>query len=270
MLNTSAPTASRPPEHNCFNARTLGSLAALVRIVEYFAVAPRSSRTRAPASLILDGLCPPPSASVRLRACALRRDLGETSARLVCACTHYLVFKEPARRPPRSRPGPLEPFSREPCDVTRPGRFCQPLSCRPTSLPEPAPKPISFWGTLRIYQNGCPVSTPFSRQRELSAGPPQDLLQAETRNAPIVPEHRATVVTVGHVRGRRTIYPRRPEKSTAGANPGFRLRASGFRPCHPRHARGGPAPRAGSAGPSAARTAGRRSPGRASPGPARR
>ena len=90
--------------------------------------------------------------------------------RVVCACTHYLVFKEPTRRPPLSRPGPLEPSSREPCDVTRPWEPCQPLSCRPTSFPEPAPHPTSFWGTLRIYQDRHPVSTRFSLAGEVSSG----------------------------------------------------------------------------------------------------
>ena len=48
-------------------------------------------------------------------------------------------FQRTGRRPPLSRPGPLEPFSREPSDVTSSGTPCQPLSCRLTSFPEPAP-----------------------------------------------------------------------------------------------------------------------------------
>ena len=59
--------------------KVFGSLAALFRIVEYFAVAPRSSRTRAPASLILDGLCFDVTARL-----APRRDVG------FCVCLHAL------------------------------------------------------------------------------------------------------------------------------------------------------------------------------------
>ena len=108
------------PSGNSFNARSFLALLRCFGYVKCCGCAPALTNqdTR---RLILDGsLCPPPPASALAR-------FGETSARLVCACTHYLVFKEPAASPPISRRVPRQPSVREPFDVTASGFACQPL-----------------------------------------------------------------------------------------------------------------------------------------------
>jgi hypothetical protein len=177
--------SARWPSANCVNARTFGSLAALFRIVESFAVASTVALARSGRH---------PQADTRRVVFDFASRLAPLGYVETCVCLHALSSFQrtdpwaasfAARTP--------EPFSREPFDVTSPGRPCQPLSCRPTSFPEPAPKRTSFRGTLRKYQIRLPVSSPFSHPCEICPGPPRDLLQAETRNAPSLsgaPGHR--------------------------------------------------------------------------------
>jgi hypothetical protein len=70
---------------------------------------------------------------------------ADTRRVFVCACTHYLVFKEPAASPPTSRRAPERPSVREPSNVTAAGFACQPLiSWQPTfsfGAPRKRPSP---------------------------------------------------------------------------------------------------------------------------------
>jgi hypothetical protein len=125
--------------------------------------------------LILDGsFCPPPPASVHLRACARRRNFGEASARLVCACTHYLVFKEPTASPPTSRRVPIRPSVREPFNVTASGLACQPLIPWPPAFSFGAPASVRRLGNLtRLPARNAPCQYFSARARNfLRAAPP--------------------------------------------------------------------------------------------------
>jgi hypothetical protein len=109
--------------------------------------------------LTLDGL----SASARF--CILRC-FGMASARHVrlrlttrsdvcCACTHYLVFKEPEARPVlavRSASPPIcrfRPDLGEPSKVTSALRYCQPFS--PVRTSSDAVGSIEPWGSARLH-----------------------------------------------------------------------------------------------------------------------
>ena len=98
--------ASRPPDaarsreprpnalpQSVFNARTFGSLlrCSVCQVVHGCIQGLATPNTR---GLILDGLCPPSPFARPLS--DARSDSGVT----VCACTHYLVFKEPAADSP--------------------------------------------------------------------------------------------------------------------------------------------------------------------------
>ncbi len=154
--------------------------------------------------LILDGsLCPPPPAFALARA-------GQTSAGLVCACTHYLVFKEPAASPPISRRAPERLSVREPSNVTAAGHACQPPISRRPHLSAGAPAGYRRLGNLtRVSSAQLPVNT-YLRVRALSSG--------LTRNRP-------AVCAATRVRGRRTEYPSaRPLSNQSGATGSGRCR----------------------------------------------
>ncbi len=73
----------------------------------------------------------PNAASPAFARCRGRRR-GSAASKLVCACTHYLVFKEPTVAAALSSgPSPLELSSREPFKVTTATRPCQALFIGP-------------------------------------------------------------------------------------------------------------------------------------------
>ena len=91
---------------------------------------------------------------------------ADTRRVFVCACTHYLVFKEPTASPPISRRVPEQPSVREPFNVTAAGSACQPLiSWLPT---------FSFGvsasgrrlGNLTRVSTARPLVNTFPRERE--------------------------------------------------------------------------------------------------------
>jgi hypothetical protein len=135
-------------------------LALLLRCFGYVEICGYTQALANPSArkLILDGLCPTSPRGLRRSA----------SSRLVCACTHYLVFKEPTRKSPLSQLVPERPFVREPSDVTSARLSCQPFSSGLPMFPSSAPKPNSFWGTLQDYQPRFPLSTSFCSSVKLS------------------------------------------------------------------------------------------------------
>jgi hypothetical protein len=93
---------------------------------------------------------------------------ADTRRVFVCACTHYLVFKEPAASPPLSRRAPERPSVREPSNVTASGLTCQPLISWQPTFPSAPPQAAIAWGTLRDYQPTGPLSTPFCGNQKIS------------------------------------------------------------------------------------------------------
>jgi len=117
--------------------------------------------------------------------------------RVVCACTHYLVFKEPAERNARSAPRPLvslapapeRPRLGEPSKVTnaiplRQGFFrrCRNFFCRPVVL---------TWTALTVHSAADTESVPLRavahERRELPDNPgsvPETFLDRFSRPEP--------------------------------------------------------------------------------------
>ena len=100
---------------------------------------------------------------------------ADTRRVFVCACTHYLVFKEPAASPPISRRIPKRLSVREPFDVTASGFACQPLiSWRPT-FPFGAPASGRRLGNLtRVSTPKAPCQHLFAPSRT-NLGLPRNL-----------------------------------------------------------------------------------------------
>ena len=95
---------------------------------------------------------------------------ADTRRVFVCACTHYLVFKEPTASPPISRRVPKQSSVREPFDVTASGSACQPLISWRATFPSAPPQASVAWGTLRDYQSTEPLSTPICASAQLFSG----------------------------------------------------------------------------------------------------
>jgi hypothetical protein len=88
---------------------------------------------------------------------------ADTRRVFVCACTHYLVFKEPTASPPISRRVPEQPSVREPFDVTAAGSVCQPPISWRLTFPSAPPQAAVAWGTLREYQHPRPLVNTYLR-----------------------------------------------------------------------------------------------------------
>jgi hypothetical protein len=151
-LQPSAPrplarTTTRRPSADLLNAKALMALAALFSLSSCPRLHPGPHDPGRPRADTRRVVCPPPPFDSPPRGGSLR-----ASARLVCACTHYLVFKEPAVAAALSGgSSPLRLSSREPSKVTTATVARQDLFIGPAFFRPRPPQPSVAWGTLQAY-----------------------------------------------------------------------------------------------------------------------
>jgi len=154
MLNVAALGPPRPrdlrrngpwPSVNWFNARTFGSSALSdCQVLRLPSKSRDPERPQADTRRVVSqrGLVRPPSLA--------RGPANSTASKRVCACTHYLVFKEPTDLR-RFRDAARCALPQGAFDVTSARRSCQPFSFGPPDSLSGAPNPVSFWGTFQSY-----------------------------------------------------------------------------------------------------------------------